>query len=619
MPELLISTSDRKPRRYLAAILTLLITGCGGTNAHTVNIAAPPPTGTGVAIYGQALAGTKPLAGATVQLFAAGVTGNGSAPTSLSSSATTDLTGAFTIPAGYTCPAASSQLYLLARNGAVAPASGNAAAALIVTLGRCGALTASTKFTLNEVTTAATAWALAQFLSPAGNIGASATNTSGLANAVATALSLAGNTTGASPGPTFPATGISPAPRINAVGNLLNTCTASAASCAQLFSLTIPSGRPAPTDTLAAALNLVRNPGANVPALFTLAQTSTAFSPTLSAPPADWTLPLTFTGGGLKEPGPLALDSHGNVWVAGYPGVASQFSPIGAPTFASGITGLGLSENYGLAIDPSDNVWITDEASPGAINGGFGAVTKLSASGQPLSNQTGFSTGGLNFPIAVAIDPNGTAWVVDYGNSHLTLFDPSGPPLSGPSGFFSNLFAFPVAIALDASHNAWIANMGGDSITRVSPNGQQFSDIPCCNTPSGLALDAAGNIWVANYLGDSISQVSPTGAVLSTGYTGGGLLHPQGIAIDGAGTVWVANFRGNSISEFAGAASAHPGQPLSPPIGWAPTPTSLQSFAIAVDGSGNLWVSNFAANSITQIVGLAAPVKTPLSALPQAP
>ncbi len=609
--------------RILAApaLAALLLSGCGGTRSTSANppVTSPPP-GQGIAVSGHTLSGSKPLARAAIQLYAAGTAGNGSAPASLSSSATSDTSGSFTIPAGYTCPSPASQLYLVARGGSLASSpTSNTAIALIAALGRCDSLNASSAFVLNEATTAATAWALSQFLSPGPNIGASATNTTGLANAVATALSLTASSTGVSPGPTFPATGTSPAPRINALANLLNTCVASASTCPQLFSLASSPGQPAPANTLDAALSLVRSPARNVSALFTLSQTSSAFSPTLPAAPADWTLPITFTGGAMNAPGPLAVDSNGNVWVASYFGVASRFSPIGSPTFASGITGFGLSESYGLAIDTSDNVWITDEASPSTVNGGFGAVTVLSSSGQPLSGTTGFASGGLNYPLAVALDPNGTAWVVDYGNSHLTQFNISGQPLSGTTGFFSNLFAFPVAIALDASHNAWIANMGGNSVTRVSSNGQQFTDFPCCNSPSGLALDASGNVWVANYLGDSISELSSSGTVISSGYKGGGLLHPQGIAIDGAGDVWVTNFRGNSISELAGAGSPHPGQILSPAAGWAPTPTSLQTFALAIDSSGNIWSTNFAANSLTEIVGLAAPVKTPLSALPQAP
>ncbi len=582
-----------------------------------------PPAVTGfpgIAISGNALAGSKAISSASIQLYAAGTTGT--TPTPLGSAATTGAAGAFSVAAGYTCPTASSQLFLIARSGAVAPAGSNAAILFIVALGRCDSIDSSTRFIVNEVTTAATAWSLAQFLSPGANIGSTSTNTNGLANAVETALSLAGNSTGISPGPAFPANGASPAPRINALANLLNECATSAGAtstaCGQLFSLTAAAGQPAPANTFDAALNLVRNPGSNVSALFTLGRGSTAFSPTLARAPADWTLPLTFTGAGMNEPGPLGIDSNGSVWVASYFGVVSEFSPTGAPTFTSGISGYGLSESYGLAIDPSNNVWITDEDSLG-VNSNLGAVTVLTSSGQPLSGATGFTSGGLDYPIALAIDPNGTTWIIDFFNSHLTQLSKSGQPLSGPSGYFSRLLAFPVAIALDASHNAWVANMSGNSVTRVTPDGQQFTNIACCNAAAGLALDAGGNVWVANYLGDSVSEISSTGAVISNGYTGGGLLHPQGIAVDGVGNVWVANFRGNSISQLAAATSPRPGQILSPAAGWAPTPASLQAFAIAIDASGNLWVTNFADNSITKLVGLAAPVKTPLSLLPQLP
>ena len=244
--------------------------------------------------------------------------------------------------------------------------------------------------------------------------------------------------------------------------------------------------------------------------LFLLAQTSSAFSPTLPSAPADWTLPLTFSGGGMDHPGPLAVDSTGDVWVGSYFGVVSEFSPLGSPIFPSGITGSGLAESYGLAIDPSDNVWVTNQTSPDSINSGAGSVTVLNPAGQPLSGATGFSSGGLNFPTAVAIDPSGTAWILDFGNSHITELSSSGQPLSGPAGYTSDLFAFPtLAIALDAAHGAWIANTGSDSIIHVSPDGQQFTNVVCCNTPAGLALDGAGNVWVANYLGDSVSEITP--------------------------------------------------------------------------------------------------------------
>lgn len=603
-------------------ILLAVLSGCGGSSSQTTPPPPPPPPSgySGVTFGGKALAGTQPISGATVQLYAAGTTGNGSAATSLLTSAiTTDTTGAFTVPAGYQCPSAGPQLLLTVSGGKSGVAPVNSAIMLVAALGACNQIAASSQFTVNEVTTAATAWGLSQFLGASGDFGTSATNAQGLANAAATVANLVNLTTGTSPGAAFPSTGISPAPRINSIANLLNTCTSAATSapCGQLFASTTPASGAAPANTFAAALDMARNPGSNVAALYTQSTASTAFSPALTTAPADWTLFIHYKGGGMNAPGALGVDSKGNIWVASYFAAVSEFSPTGSPVFSNGITGGGLCNSYGLAIDPSNNVWITNEfaASPPCSD----SVTELSSSGQFISGAKGFTSGGLNYPVAIAIDPNSTAWVVDYGNSHLTLFNSSGQPVSGATGYATTDFIFPVAVAIDANHNGWIANQGSTTVTKVSPDGKQFASISCCNGASGLAFDLSGNLWVANFFGNSVSQISAAGSVVSNGYTGGGLTRPQGIAVDGSGNVWVANYRGPSLTELAGASSSAPGKVLSPAAGFAPDAGLLEAFAIAADASGNLWVTNFGSNTLTEFVGLASPVKTPLLGLPQAP
>jgi streptogramin lyase len=163
-------------------------------------------------------------------------------------------------------------------------------------------------------------------------------------------------------------------------------------------------------------------------------------------------------------------------------------------------------------------------------------------------------------------------------------------------------------------------NQSGGSVTRVSPDGSQFTSFACCDGPSTLAFDQQGNAWVANYYGNSMSEISSAGVIVANGtYAGGGIDHPQGVAIDGAGNVWIANFRNGAISELAGASAAAPGAALSPAGGLGADASLLEAYAIAVDPSGNLWISNFGSNLLTQFVGLAAPVKTPLLGLPQAP
>ena len=579
------------------------------------------------------MAGKQAIVGATVQLYAAGTTGNGSAGTPLLTSAlTTDAKGAFTVPASYSCPAAASQLYIVASGGSVGGSTANAAISLATAIGTCNQITASSQFVVNEVTTAASVWALNQFLASAANLGATTTNAQGLANAVATVANLANIATGGSPGAAFPANGISPAAKINTFANLLNTCTAaaSAAPCTQLFASTTTSGASAPSNTLDAALNLVRNPGSNVAALYTQSTSSSAFTPALTAAPADWTLFVIYGGGGMDLPSSLGVDSTGNIWVASYGsstnggapvGALSEFTPSGSPVFPKGITATALSESYGLAIDAQNNVWVTNEQSPSGVNGGLGSVSVFNSSGQAVSGTTGYTAGGLDYPAAIAIDTNADAWVVDFGNSHVTLLSNTGTPLSGAAGYTTDSFAFPLAVAVDGNHNAWIGDENDAVITRVSSDGSQFLKVSCCDGPDGLAIDQLGNVWVSNLFGDSISEVSSSGAVISSGYSDNkaSINHPQGIAIDGSGHVWIANFRGPSITELAGAAASSPGQILSPTAGYAPDAKLLEAYDIAIDASGNLWVTNFGDDLITEFVGLATPVKTPHIGPPQTP
>jgi streptogramin lyase len=574
------------------------------------------------------MAGKQPLIGASVELYAAAANGNGSTATALlSTTLTTDANGFFTVPVGYFCPSTVSQLYVVARGGkpGAAATSANSAAALMTVLGPCDQVVASSQIVVNEVTTVAAAYALSQFLAAGANVGASATNGTGLGNAVVLAAALADPSQGISPGPRFAANWISPAPRINSIANLLNACIASTAggnACTGLFSATAPAGGSAPTNTLDALLNLTRNPAANVAALYTLSTGSSAFGPALAATPADWTLFLNYTGGGMDAPSGLGIDSDGNVWVASYFSVASLFSPLGKPLLPQGVTGSGLSASYGLAVDQSGDAWIPNQPNPGFQGN---SLSVLNSSGQSVAGSAGFTGGGLDYPIAVAIDTDGSAWAADYGNAHLTHLSSSGASLSGSAGFTSPLLAFPDAVAIDGNHNVWVANQSPPPqspqvVTKVSPDGSQFTNYPCGDGPSGLAIDQLGNVWVVNYYGNSVSELTSPGSDLSKGgYTGGGIDHPQGIAIDGAGNVWIANYRSPYLTELAGAGAAAPGIPLSPSIGLGSDAKLLEAYAIAVDASGNVWISNFGSNVLTQFVGLAPPVRTPLIGPPAAP
>jgi len=612
-------------------VLIAGVVGCGSGGDPTLGTGGPPitgnacksvvsrpgsltatPTYTGTSIAGKVMAGTLPLMGASVQLYAAGSTGKGSA-TAIGSASTTDTTGAFHISAPYTCPYNVSLLYVIARGGQTTPTGpSNPGIVLMATLGACNAISGSASFTVNEATTVASAYAFAQFLSTGGNVGASSTNFSGLLLAAGSEANLVNTTTGQAPGANFPSTGTAPTPILNTLADTLNACiVSSGTACNSLYSATTVSGS-TPSNTLDAMINLARNPATGTTALFTLSGQSTVYAPVIDGAPSDWTMYATYAGGGMNAPSGLGIDSAGNIRVANYFSTASFFNNTGTPTIPNGVTGNNLRNSYGLAVDQNDYAWIPNEQTPSSINSGLGTVVVFNSAGQPVSGANGFSQGGLNFPVSIAIDTSGTSWVVDYGNSHLTLMTNTGTPLSGTAGYTTTGFEFPVAVAVDSKCYGFVANQSGDTITRVAPDGSAFADFVTGSGASGVAVDQSDNVWVANYYGNSVGLLSSAAKIVSSNFTGGGINHPQGIAVDGAGNVWVANYRGPSLSELASASASVPGVVLSPSAGYGSGAKLLEAYAIAIDAGGNVWVTNFGSNTLTEFVGLAAPVRTPL-------
>ena len=590
----------------------VLLSGCGSSAVSSISPPSPVAT---PAFTGQIRSGTNPVSGAAISFYAAGSSGPGTGATNLlpSDTITSDASGNFAVPA-FQCSSSTAQVYLVGRGGLPSSSSekDNPALVMMTALGNCGSLTTSTIVAMNEVTTAASAWALAPFIGPGAAVGASATNTRGLQNAFLTVANLADNTSGNAPGPTLPANTVLETAKLNTLANILYTCdqSASGAACQPFFDAAAQGGS-APSNTLDVAVSIVRNPSANVAGIFALA-TQSPFQPALAAAPNDWTLSATFGNcslgcGGLNLPGSLAIDSQGNLWVANYfGGVASEFSNTGVPASADGYAATGLQESFGIAIDAQDSVWITNESGNTA-----GSVTHLSSAGADLST-SGYTGGGIYFPIAVAATASGDIWVADYGSAAATLLANDGAAISGSSGYAPSMLPFTTAVAVDANQNGWFVFEGG--VAKVTPS-NGVSAFSCCEVPAGIAIDQSGNIWVADYEASAVVEVSSSGAVLGQAAGTGGVETPVGIAVDGNGNIWTANYRANTISEFSGATL----QPISPAAGYGKDASLFGPFGAAIDASGNLWISNAYGNTLTELIGAAAPVKTPLLGPPAQP
>jgi len=624
------------PGLTLPTLLALSLGACSGGSNNATN-ASPPPPATTTRLQGVAMGGRQPITGSAVVIYGAGAN-SGAVPTQLGTGAT-DGSGHFDIPIN---PADGQIVYVVISGGNAGSGSANPVIRLMTVAGAyCDNSQPGCSFpdsvNVNELSTAAAVYALGPFIdTTTGNVNVSGSSP-GLPNAAITFARLvnAVNGTVASFVDATTCTGsgeptnCAALRKLDTLANLtagcVNSSGAASAACSGVFSVTGAS-----TDTLSALLAVarqaaVRNDGAGV---FSVVSPPSIYTPALSAAPNDWALALNLSGGGLSQPAGLAIDSGGDVWVANNisPGTVTVFAPDGrllSPV--AGYTGGGLDGPIGVAIDQNDNVWIANWAQ-----GSGKSVTELASDGTPVSGSSGYVGGGMDGPIAVAITASGAAWVANYSNASLTkltaLGTASGPLKGGGINFPTNL-------ALDAGGNVWTANQGGDSVSELDTNGTPVSASGYAGgglaQPTGIAIDESGNVHVANFGSSSLSiliggntpmscgnppTAGQTGCPLSqTGFTGGGLAGPNSVAIDGAGRSWVANFRGNVLSELDA-----DGTTLSPSAGYGSGPL-LQPYSVAVDASGNIWMTNFGSDSVTQFIGIAAPVKTPLIGVPVTP
>ncbi len=637
-----------------SAPLTVQVTDSAGNTAS----AALSLTVTAVAFQGQVLSGSTPVANATIQLYAVGAGGNGSSATPmLSQAVTSDDIGMFQLNGLYTCGKSSSgtsisgsnQVYLVASGGMATPNSSqppsgsNPGLIMVAALGPCSSLTSTSFFTINEVTTAAAAWALAPFATSATAIGATSTNTLGISNAFLDAALLANPSTG---GPATLPSGLRvETGKLNALADAINSCTGGdGSSCTPLFTAATPTGGATPQDTFTAALNIVHHPGENVSAVWALLPSTPPFATSpLTQSPNDWTMSLTVTGGGLSLPTALGIDSQNDIWVANQNGPLSAFNAQGTPLSS---TGYGLSngisdinEVYGLAIDPSNNIWVTNANGNGG--GGAGSVTEFYGVTNPSTqgSYASYSDYSLQYPYAIAANNTvgsanyGDLYIANSGTSSATVYNSSGAPVATSLGANYDLADLPSAIALDSSGGFWLS--GNEDVAHISSTGTLLVDAACCGESYGIATDAAGDLWIADYLGGSdyrgavaeaVTTSSGNTSVPITGLAAGGIDHPAMVAVDAAQNVWISNFHGDSITELAGASnSLAAGTAISPTTGVYGTggyglDASLgEPFSLLPDRSGNLWVSNEGTPTVTMFFGLAAPTVTPLQSIPTPP
>ncbi len=395
------------------------------------------------------------------------------------------------------------------------------------------------------------------------------------------------------------------------------------------------------------------------------------FAPKLNNQPNDFTIVINYPYnpvGGYSASNPnlgraesIAVDDSGKVWITAQSsnGVV-RYTHLGVQDFSQTST---YYFGY-VSIDGSNNVWTgnaVDTAGTGILFG---------------NPDTGFiATYGSGYQKAYTIvtDISGNAYffaansgvpAADYntnGNYQMWVYNSTGSLLSssascpnntkGPFVYYCTSAGFILSSGDNVAHGAiesaakggylWVTSESSPyQIARITrKGGKAFSFATNTEQPEFPSIDRNGNAWIANQAATgSIYKIGIQGTApyynyttLTSASTGANLTWTFGSAVDGNNNVWFANRCGgygactntsgtSSIIQINGSNNLA----ISPPTNYIPEaqyPATATSFTkmlndslnVAIDPSGNVWVTNYIGNSVAEMVGAAAPVVTPLS------
>lgn len=357
------------------------------------------------------------------------------------------------------------------------------------------------------------------------------------------------------------------------------------------------------------------------------------------------------TAARFAAPSAVATDSAGNVFVADTANqVIRKITPAGDVSTFAGTPGvLGVADGKpgkfrfpsGLAINKATNeIYVADTNNC--------EIRKITPDGVVSTLAGSFATGSadgtgsaarFDFPMAIAVAPDGMIYVADTYNNAVRKITPEGTVST-----LAHVAGEPEGIAIDqtsgtiyvaATYEGTIVKIAADgtSTTVAGTYGEDNADGTGAAAhfiaPHSLAVGPNGNIVVTDFLAKLLRQVTPAGVVttIAGGHVASGVVEgngknarfgdPTGVAYGPDGTLYIADDIQDVILRMSPTGDVTTFAGLAPKFGTADGAGSAARFflpqAVAADSDGNTYVVDDAnvlkkitrAGVVTTLAGLA--------------